>query len=1096
MSVKNTASTSLKIEKKKRGISSRAQKSAKQMENEVRNAKNMGKNFWIEHTDKTVKVVTLDMPQKQPPEQVLMEAFGKDFLPAWLTEKNLDCGFLDYYWNLDPDNVAKQKEKHTYIWMPVKIKPGLPEYSIFYTCVNKIDYLETLYNKFPDSNSKVKIAIREMQDRFQMLTLHMEMTGRYKNSELQTECMNYKEGSSKYELRDPVTNIPILEMFHPYESGSEFTVNCEPDLSPWLSYMELWGIENPIPVDNDTIAMIIHILSKCLPTPSKRRSVAKGISECWSDAVLELCLKENPKVAANRHKYSDTAEMIVRMMVGTLLGVYDDHTNNPANFHFRRKVYKWFCMFRPDRKELSKWIVKYNYFVIYSIREYLFYMVRNTGGLHYKLINTTYWASMARNAFTANDMFRRKMNESMQRYYSEYSFTDDWWDKISQDLGCFYSSHSDLIARPNGGHDIAGTREGDGKAWRIFWMPGQPWFNQAQGFFEDYNKISLQKAYRPKNMTFEQTVLTKMVKIETDKKRYKKVNPYAMEPELCVPKEIFYLMEDLIDRCHPFEELSFNWLASYPIAFDGEIIEFLQIGKKLYEMETKGSVLKDCIELMYVFHPYEYNVLKKLCQLILKKRRTMCYTLPDEFLEKQLSVSKWAYQTPPGEKLDDCAGMYYVCLHCGKIKITVRDYSTLNNPHSIGGWSSEGVCINVEDGNLYCTNINAKDNPKKRPNNSTSARKKFRGNRDYEFGQEIEEKKVRKTKEARDQENKEWDDMLAESLGLDKEMLGLEASDDGDSDVEDVRLKRSHVAPGFEPGTLIQHKGKTIPIEEYVPPKKDKYKIRRQQQVVCLHSEVVPLSLPGRVLLQDDGQVLLCPQCIHVMYYDPRMFRNGTSKISCGCMDKKSEAEINCLLCNAVCWENAYVRVVLDDTIEKWELKWITLCAAHKCEWMETANRLVTMSELRRQFEEKLHATIGPDGGIDFSRGSKKRKIQHQNDDSDSDIERNKQSTSTDKVYGIERHKTMLIDMEQLKILEEQAVEHKKTRKRKKSVPIDTSDKIRNDIKKRKVKISQLNKENNTQSEARNKEEYSDSDSESEIKIQYTTAKKDATSLS
>ena len=80
----------------------------------------------------------------------------------------------------------KQFTNKEHLWAPVNSFGD--DYGIYNSTVNRIDYIENLVELVRklklDQETAVVRALRSIQDRFQLLSLHMELQHQYKDSEL------------------------------------------------------------------------------------------------------------------------------------------------------------------------------------------------------------------------------------------------------------------------------------------------------------------------------------------------------------------------------------------------------------------------------------------------------------------------------------------------------------------------------------------------------------------------------------------------------------------------------------------------------------------------------------------------------------------------------------------------------------------------------------------------------------------------------------------------------------------------------------------------------------------------------------------------
>lgn len=280
----------------------------------IRNALRLVKRY--NHVD---PVITLVKYFTTPPDQNLVGAEGPSLqtriIPYWVIGEftETDPKSVEMAASLDLNNLHTTYYKgidHQFAWLPTGINGDDPDnFGIYYTLVNRIDYLDRLAN-MPNLPSSMQQEIYEVQDRYQLLSLHMEMTGSYSNSEL---------------ISNKDCTIPPFYLFHP-KADKVFTIECLRDMFIHILYCKFWGDAVEIPYTDPEVLKIIGILAKGLPSPCKGRSVTTILPETWDR------LEEEGD--------SLVFDTMIRMIMASLLGVYE-HCKVRASFYVRRKIYKW-----------------------------------------------------------------------------------------------------------------------------------------------------------------------------------------------------------------------------------------------------------------------------------------------------------------------------------------------------------------------------------------------------------------------------------------------------------------------------------------------------------------------------------------------------------------------------------------------------------------------------------------------------------------------------------------------------------------------------------------------------------------------------------
>lgn len=107
-------------------------------------------------------------------------------------------------------------------------------------------------------------------------------------------------------------------------------------------------------------------------------------------------------------------EVIFRCILATLLGIYS-HCKVRANFDLRRKLYRWFIMNPIQMEKMAQWLEKREYLIIYSIREYIFWVIRETTPSVYNVLSTFYlWKDIIDYTMEACDDIRNLANKQFE----------------------------------------------------------------------------------------------------------------------------------------------------------------------------------------------------------------------------------------------------------------------------------------------------------------------------------------------------------------------------------------------------------------------------------------------------------------------------------------------------------------------------------------------------------------------------------------------------------------------------------------------------------------------------------------------------------
>lgn len=635
-----------------------------------------------------------------------MKDYFEDLLPEWLirieSETVTTFSPHDRYYR-DPQSDGD------YVWRPLDIIPQCnaenePTYGIYYTLVNSMDYLQRLIIRTEQCCSETAEKMRKMllklQDRFQPLSLYMELTEKYDDSSL----LSYTPLDLTLETKD--IDFSAFDLFFPRDSLA-FDIEELPDMFVHVLFCRFWGEKDKIevPFDSQIDRKLIDILTKAQPSPCKGRSLATIISNAWSD-----------KTGGNI-----IFDSILRIIFGGLLGVYDHCTVLP-NFRFRRILYYWFCFSRHDRNALADWISQNKTLITYILREFLFFSIMQCSPLNDFMEKTYYWYSMRRNAYDAMDDVRRYLNGTLLGP-----------TMIPVD-GSLLEEESCIFLEAN---HIAGKY--------TFWFekklsPEDPrntnmsLFLSIEDMLAEYNRRNLK--YCPRHietsLVEKMDTVIAMVDIETALKRRRETKGseeiisdedllkeiaagISSDSELITDYERQYV-ERVVTECHdPINPISYEWLAAvFDVSLYDSIMP-LKEAETLYKYETDRTALKKVMQDIMNTSPRDYEFLKTFFLAMHKVNGIQIYDLPANLGLKQIQKYREVYGLEPEQELPESAGTYYVCPNCSRIKAPIipagSDAMHRQNEHSL---CSQNIAYDILDELMYCKKIQTKkSNPKK-----------------------------------------------------------------------------------------------------------------------------------------------------------------------------------------------------------------------------------------------------------------------------------------------------------------------------------------------------------------------------------------------
>lgn len=555
--------------------------------------------------------------------------------------------------------------------MPIQFKEGLfDKYKTYYTIANRMDYLERLLKLTEEGAPQEVIqCLLEVQDRYQLLSIWMEMHGKYEEKDIRTG-MN-----------------PPFEVFYPSQD-KVFSVEEAPDLYFEIWYCKFWGDKMEIPFSNPATLKLIGILSKALPSPCKSRSVTSILPDLWKD--------EDQKDGQVIY------DCIVRIAFASLLAVYN-HCKVRANFRVRRALYRWFC-FGINKKTVGDWIRKNKYLIIYILREYTFFLISAIPSLDEYMNENYYWHHMKKNTYDAMDFVRKHVNNMFTIHAEthplvqsfETGFDISIYDQFLAEE-CYFKERIDIIKTP-------------------LWFPKKSWFDAISGVpgLASFNKSNLDFCHRPIEASFLDAVLGTIKEIDDSKFNNAVHRKIAQE----FPKEWEELIYSYVCEGYDISEpMDQKWLAAY-LKVNLSSIFALEHAKTLYMRETSRSKIQLVLKELAEEEPRDYYILKLYFFAMEKRMSVIFYDLPEHITRKQIDSFFKMYDTLPGHALDENAGVYYYCPNCGELKAKVvpsdsRATSRRDKERECT-IAFERISVNMLTGEKTCAKPASKAAPKKR----------------------------------------------------------------------------------------------------------------------------------------------------------------------------------------------------------------------------------------------------------------------------------------------------------------------------------------------------------------------------------------------
>lgn len=617
----------------------------------------------------------------KPVEDRLMALLAPGQLPRWLLEP------------LDPRDILGACHDRFYrlvdspmVWCPLRVPDGQRErYGIYYTLANRIDYIERLIQYTGGTYGPAYQDLLELQDRYQLLSLHMELKGCYSNQELLAV--------------DPASGLCPLELYWPDETVP-FTRAHLPDLRHHLPYLRFWGDKPEGSWVDPQVLRLLGVLSKALPSPCKSRSAETLLPPSWLD-----------ESADTNGVFFDC---VMRILVGALLGVHDQ-CRVRANWYARRRIYKFFLLQTPRREHLKEWTHRHKRKITYAFRSFLLAEIQDVPSLHWLLSDIYDWASYEKNAFDAMDQVRRHFNKTMSQhahvppvvaapdsgpmaqsvvnpfgmllYKQECNdiYRTLWRrylcpgeggeeDVLRLDPLCyeevFFAPRPPFQQEPGKNKNARTSLTADGYSSQSLmpWTPGYSGFEGQEMMLATANKLHLRTAPRPMEADFITVINRIFRKLDEEHHSDERLWYYSREVWTQEKRDRLWQMV-----CYqPGFDQRYCWLWRFGVRPFASI-ERLCAAETLYRRETNRTTIKYSLQQILDEDPYDYCALQHYFACVKRKFGLQLFYLPRHIAEKQVKLFHELLGTQPGEPLLPDAGLYWYCSNCENIKTTIYD---------------------------------------------------------------------------------------------------------------------------------------------------------------------------------------------------------------------------------------------------------------------------------------------------------------------------------------------------------------------------------------------------------------------------------------
>jgi len=848
--------------------------------------------------------------QTKTPEEQITDFFGNELIPDWLFIKDLNNKDRKTWW---PHNSFYKQSHERFIWRPLALENGLSGYNIYYTIVNRVDYLErlceerykTASRKYNQKYVQMEKLVRQVQDKYAMLILHMMTKNQFTDQEL-----------------EKMQPLSVIDMYGPQENYA-FSTEELPDMTIPILYCQFWGDHIDLPyidpegkVDQE-MACLIADLKKLIPHPCTTREITSTLGNSWI-----------------KHDYINIYRFVLRVVIGSLLGVFE-HCQVIANFEARLKIYKWFCFIQPNPTELASWISENKFLTIYMIREFMFWTITHISFLERFLTNRYYYPSVVRNIYESMDKIRKKFN----RYILDNKECLPRVDDMNNPLNDYFQN--EFVYYDPGAY-VLGRKK---------WVEGKKWFTWAEHFLDHINKENPDNWPRVMTSAFINKVVGTFAEYDIAylySGIIKRIDISAEEK----------LIDGIMERLDKKIECGYAFLAFYPFGVSAYSIVDLSHAEELYITETSRSEIGKTVCRLLERGVRDFLIVQHFFKNLKKRADIQVHALPLDITQKQIEKYHELYNTMPGQPLPKEAGNYFVCTSCGTIRSVSVNYNSGHNLTEAKAKDREklkksslccdGISVDLASGKKVCSPSKSKMGSKKRNNIPLSQiMPNQKGAAAVDDALLLGITEIDKGQEGQDLID--INELLAEEPEEEEEDEDDEEGDENDNSSdsepdEGPPTKKRKTAATIEDQTSIRSKEREL--------KKAAKHLRERTNVFqCPTSELHQISLLGQILELKNYIIFVCPYCLCLTRFSRNSYNNLGGHLSCGCKQETPEP-IRCTLCRKDTNPPRFYFVFDDERSDPCVRK-MPFCSEKDCIWFRSwTNTFVPISVIRTAYEE------------------------------------------------------------------------------------------------------------------------------------------------
>ena len=375
---------------------------------------------------------------------------------------------------------------------------------------------------------------------------------------------------------------------------------------------------------------------------SDNRQKSNPIVHLLSKALPQRCTIRNLREIISDYcrKHDDIYDFIIAAIKCSLLGLYKTSNTRPR-YRIRMQIMK--KLVKENKVYILQWMMKeHQQLLFYIIKEFLIFGVRQIPSIFEEINQRYYWEKFESCVFSAMD------------YVRDYK-------QLGKDILDFPNIEQKLIY---------------------------------------INKQQVHHLYRPKRLTFENTILS-----ECEKHDESNCIDFIQKE---FSDEYIDLMYKMSIRTKLELKIPFEWLSCFNVC--NKTIRDIQNIQEIYNQEGSKTNLKQFIKSL---SRYEFEAIRDFCTVFQRKKNVRVFLLPIHIYKQQYMAVKRKYKIKGAIKDE---GIAYICLHCKQFK-GFTNHISKGKRINLYAYGHSKILVEDDDLKLYCGKRCDKVDAKKRHNN-------------------------------------------------------------------------------------------------------------------------------------------------------------------------------------------------------------------------------------------------------------------------------------------------------------------------------------------------------------------------------------------